>query len=85
MDEDGIGGSSGCKSYGGKATIEEGTFKACKLASTAKGCKGDVGQQEEAVLRALSNSSSYQVQDAGLEMQDAAGETTLVYTMKGQE
>ena len=63
--------------------MEEGAFKAREISSTAKGCEGDVGQQEEAYRRALSSSASYQVQDGRLEMQDAAGETTLVYTMKG--
>jgi heat shock protein HslJ len=83
IDKDGIGGSAGCNAYRGKATMEEGAFKARKILSTAKGCKGDVGQREEAYLRALNGSSSYQVQDSRLEMQDAPGETTLVHTMKG--
>ena len=65
--------------------MEEGNFKARDIQNTAKGCKGDVGQREEAYLRALSSSASYQVQDGRLEMQDAAGKTTLVYTMKGRD
>ena len=65
--------------------MEEGALKAHDIQSTAKGCKGAVGQREEAYLRALSSSASYQVQDGRLEMQDTAGETTLVYTMKGRD
>ncbi len=57
MDKDGIGGSSGCNSYRGKATMEEGALKARDIQSTAKGCKGDVGQREETYLRALSSSA----------------------------
>lgn len=63
--------------------MEEGAFKARKILRTTKGCKGDVRQREEACLRALNSSASYQVQDGRLEMQDAPGETTLVHTMKG--
>jgi heat shock protein HslJ len=85
MNKDGIGGSSDCNSYRGKATMEEGNVKACDIQSAAKGCKEDVGQREEAYLRALSSSASYQVQDGRLEMQDTAGETTLIYTMKGRD
>ena len=85
MDKDGMGGSSDCNSYRGKATMEEGALKARDIQSTAKGCKGDVGQREEAYLRALSSSASYQVQDGRLEMPDTAGETTLVHTMKGRD
>ena len=83
IDKDGIGGSAGGNAYRGKATMEEGAFKARKILSIAKGCKGDVGQREEAYLRALNGSASYQVQDSRLEMQDAPGETNLVHTMKG--
>ena len=50
--------------------MEEGAFKARKILSTVKGCKGDVGQREEAYLRALKGSASDQVQDGRLEMQD---------------
>ena len=63
--------------------MEEGTFKVRKILSTAKGCKGDGGQREDAYLRALNSSASYQVQDGRLEMQDVPGETTLVHIMKG--
>jgi len=63
--------------------MEEGTFKVRKILSTAKGCKGDARQREEACLRALNSSASYQVQDGRLEMQDVPGETTLVHIMKG--
>jgi len=31
IDKDGIGGSAGCNAYRGKATIEEGAFKARKF------------------------------------------------------
>ena len=63
--------------------MEEGAFKARKILSTTKGCKGDVRQREEACLRALNSSASYQAQDDTLEMQDASAETTLVHTVKG--
>ena len=62
--------------------MEEGAFRARKILSTAKSCKGYVRQREEACLRALNSSASYQVQNDRLEMQDTPGETTLVHTVK---
>jgi len=58
IDKDGIGGSAGCNAYRGEARMEEGAFKARTILSIAKGCKGDVGQREEAYLRALNSSAS---------------------------
>lgn len=84
IDSDGIRGFSGCNSYGGKATMNEGAFEVREVASTAKGCAEPVLRQEETYRRALSNSASYRTRDDYLEMQDATGETTLFYATKGQ-
>ena len=84
IDYEGIGGFSGCNSYSGKATMNEGALEVREVASTAKGCAEPLNRQEETYRRALSRSVSYRVQDDYLEMQDATGETTLFYTMKGQ-
>ena len=80
---DGIGGFSGCNSYGGKATMNEGAFQVREVSSTARGCAKPINRQEGAYRRALSKSTSYRVQNGRLEMQDAADETTLVYVLKG--
>ncbi len=80
---DRIEGVSGCNSYGGKATMNEGAFQVREVSSTARGCAGPINRQEEAYRRALSSSTSYRVQNGRLEMQDAADETTLVYVLKG--
>lgn len=85
VDEDGIGGSTGCNYYGGKVAMNEGVLKARdSTTSTLVGCKGGVGQQEEVYLRSLGDAASYRVQDGRLEIQDAAGETTLVFAEKKQ-
>lgn len=82
IENDSVGGSTGCNYYGGKVLMNEGVMDArYGINSTSKGCPG-INQQESAYLRALGGAASYRVQDSRLEIQDTAGETTLVYEMK---
>ncbi len=85
VNDDGIGGSTSCNYYGGKVLMDEGLFEARDgLNSTTVGCPGGINQQESAYVRALTDAASYRVQNGELEIQDAAGETTLVFAEKEQ-
>ena len=64
--------------------MNEGALTEREVASTAKGCAGAIRRQEETYRHALGNSASYRLRDDYLEMQNATGETPLLYKMKGQ-
>lgn len=79
IEDDGIGGYTGCNYYGGKVLMKDGVLKEHGVNSAAVGCPEEINQQESVYLRALGDAASYRVQDGRLEIQDAAGETTLVF------
>lgn len=88
-----IRGSAGCNQYDRlvigddvagamyKAT-EDGSLKIPKLVSTALACLAPEGvmDQEKAYLQALRSVVAFRLVENQLELQDAAGETVLVFT-----
>jgi len=78
------GGFSGCNSYGGEYTAAQGTLTVHELAITLQDCPEPEGvmQQEAAYVGALQAAAAYRVTDDRLEMENAAGETTLVFAVK---
>ena len=60
--------------------MRQGTLETLgNLNSIKVGCTGGIDRQESIYLRALGDGASYRVQYGRLEVQDAVGETTLVY------
>lgn len=80
---DGIEGSTGCNCYvSDSVTMSGGELKISRNLSTKVGCPADIMQQESTYLCALADATSYQIQDNRLEVQEAAGKTTLVFVAK---
>ena len=80
-----VGGFAGCNAYGGEYTAaDEGTLTIPGFAITEQLCQTPDGimQQEDAYTEALLSAATYRVTDDRLEIANAAGETTLVFTMK---
>ncbi len=76
-----VGGTATCNFYGlGKPTMKGGVLKSRGVDSTQIGCHGDKGRQEIAYIDALVNAATYRVRGDTLEVQDATGRTTLVYS-----
>jgi heat shock protein HslJ len=84
VEDDGIGGSTGCNYYGGKVLMEDGVLKERGINSTKVGCPGEINQQESAYLHALGDAASYRVRDGQLEIQDVVDETTLIFAEEEQ-
>ena len=77
------GGFAGCNSYGGPINAPgDGTFAMTEIALTSADCAGPEGVmvQEAAFVEMLAQITSYHLRDDQLEMANAAGETTLVFT-----
>jgi heat shock protein HslJ len=87
FDEGWISGFAGCNSYGGGpdsgnyVATEEGTWRMREIAITEMYCPSPEGvvEQEQAYVQALTEAATYRLSDDRLEMQNAAGETILVY------
>jgi heat shock protein HslJ len=86
-----LGGSMTCNGYGGGpdsgkyVARDDGTLTVVRpLAVTVQLCSSPQGimEQEEAYIEALLNGSAYRVFDDRLEIDDAAGETILVFAAK---
>ena len=81
-------GFTGCNDYGGGpdsgqyAATDDGVLQLREFAVTAVGCPGDIMAQEKAYLEALTSAAAYRLSDRRLELQNAAGETILVYTQR---
>ena len=83
--EGGAGGFAGCNAYGGEYTAaDEGTLTIGEMMITLMACQTPEGilEQERAYIEALRNAAAYWVMDDCLEIANAAGETTLAFTMK---
>ena len=83
--EGAVGGFAGCNAYGGEYTAADGGVLTIPgIGSTAMDCQTPVGvmQQEGAYTDALGNAAAYRVVDDRLEIDNASGETTLVFTRK---
>jgi heat shock protein HslJ len=81
---EGVGGFAGCNRYGGEyAAADEGALATSKLWLTAMECEPPaLHDQEQAYIEALNNAAAYRVLDDRLEVDNAAGETTLVFARK---
>ena len=85
--EDYLGGSMTCNNYGGGpdsgeyVATHKGTLEVRQLAVTVQDCSKPEGimEQEAAYIEALLNAATYRVVDDRLEIDNAAGETTLVF------
>jgi heat shock protein HslJ/outer membrane protein assembly factor BamB len=80
-----VTGFAGCNHYGGEYTmVDDGALVIPEIAITAQLCLTPKGvmPQEDAYIEALSGAAAYQVMDDRLEVDDAAGETILVFTLK---
>jgi heat shock protein HslJ len=85
-----LSGFAGCNAYGGGPdsgkymVTDEGTLTIPQIAVTAMLCSGPEGvmEQEDAYIETLHNAAAYRVMDDRLEIDNAAGETTLVFARK---
>jgi heat shock protein HslJ len=80
--EDGnAGGTAGCNSYGGSYTTTDGRLSIPEIIRTEMACLEPEGvmDQEDAYLMALQGAAAYQVIDDRLQIENGAGETTLVF------
>ena len=81
-----VSGSAGCNSYhsccpGRYTATDDGSLTISGFAVTLVLCTGIEGlmEQEDAYIEALRNAATYRVIDDRLEIDNAAGETTLVF------
>jgi heat shock protein HslJ len=80
-----VSGFAGCNWYGGKHTgTDKDPLAIAEMAVTAQLCPAPEGvmQQETAYTEALQNAAACRVVDDRLEIDNAAGETTLVFARK---
>jgi heat shock protein HslJ len=85
-----LSGSAGCNGYGGGrdsgryVATDDGTLTIPQIAVTVQLCLGPEGimEQEAAYIEALRSAAAYRVIDDRLEVDDATGETVLVFAMK---
>jgi len=85
-----LSGFAGCNAYGGGpdsgpyTATDEGTLTIPQIAVTLQRCLTPEGviQQELAYIETLRNAAAYRVMDDRLEIDNAAGETTLVFARK---
>ena len=87
-----LGGSMGCNQYGGGRdsgryiATGDGTLTIPgPFAVTVQLCStpGGIMEQEAAYIEALRSAASYRVAGDRLELENAAGDTILVFTRKG--
>lgn len=85
-----LGGSMSCNNYGGGRdsgkyiATDDGTLTIPQIAVTVQLCSEPEGimEQEAAYIEALHNAAAYRVMDDRLEINNAAGETTLVFARR---
>jgi heat shock protein HslJ len=93
FEKESLGGGMGCNGYGGgpdsgkytatgdgTLTIPDILAVTVQLCSTPEG----IMEQEAAYIEALRSAASYRVLDDRLEIDNAAGETILVFATKGE-
>ena len=88
--EEYLGGSMTCNNYGGGpdsgkyVATGKGKLKIDQLAVTVQLCSEPQGvmEQEDAYIEALQNAATYRAVDGRLEIDNAAGKTTLVFAKK---
>jgi heat shock protein HslJ len=90
FDEGSLSGFAGCNGYGGGPdggeviATKDGSLTIPGLAITAQLCLSPEGvmEQEQTYVETLTSATTYRMTDDGLEISDAAGETTLVFARK---
>lgn len=79
-----FGGDAVCNSYGGRnVATEDGVMEINAVESTAVGC-GAGSSVERTYFDALQDAATYRVRDDLLEIENAAGETILVFAREGR-
>ena len=82
--EDGTAaGLAGCNSYGGSYEATDGRLSIPEIIRTEMACLEPEGvmEQENAYLMALQGAAAYRLVDDRLQIENAAGEATLVFHM----
>lgn len=79
FEDGGVGGNSGCNSYGGTFEVEGSSIVLSGLVSTLMACVEPVNAQEAEFLRALSEAASYEIVGGRLTIKDASGSSSLVF------
>jgi heat shock protein HslJ len=76
-------GSAGCNSYGGSFTTDGGQLSIPEIVRTEMACLEPEGvmEQEDAYLAALQSAAAYRLVDGRLQIENAAGEAVLVFSM----
>jgi heat shock protein HslJ len=79
-----VAGSSGCNTYSGSYTVDNGALTISQMISTQKACDTPTGvmDQESAYLAALQSSVSFQNDGATLTLMNADGQNTVSFTAK---
>lgn len=82
--ENDISGCIGCNNYGGRYTINGNDFNIFVQGRTDFDCDvpESIMQQEATYLKLLASAAAYLVMDDRLEIDNAAGETILVFTLR---
>ncbi|MGA9348390.1 MAG: META domain-containing protein [Anaerolineae bacterium] len=85
-------GYTGCNYYGGGpdsgkyTATDEGTLKIIGMAVTVQLCPTPAGvmEQEQAYIAAFASAAAYRLSEDRLELQDATGETVLIYARQAE-
>jgi heat shock protein HslJ len=79
-------GFAGCNAYGGPYAADGDRLAIHEFAITAQGCIEPHGvmDQESAYMEALQTGASYRLADGRLQIENAAGETVLVFERQGE-
>lgn len=73
-------GYSGCNRYGGQYTEEpDGKLQLSNVAYTLIGCAKEINDQEDSYYQALGKTAGYSFKDHKLTINDASGQTLLVF------
>lgn len=76
--KDGVTGSGGCNSLGGKYKVDGNQITFSDVTSTLMACDDERMAQESAVTQVLSGTADYEINDNTLTM--TSGDTVLVFT-----
>lgn len=79
FEDGGVGGSSGCNTYGGRYEIEGSSIVISDLVSTLMACTDPLNAQEGEFLGALSQAASFEVSGGRLILKDGSSSTILAF------
>ena len=81
LEEESLGGSDGCNTYGGSYTSKGSAFKTGgDFFSTMMYCSDTINSQATAYYTALDQATSFTLQDNTLSLMDAGGTVLAVFT-----